>query len=1209
MKILKNHKTRLATASGTLAVVGKTNYFEDLPGALVARGLKRNLISVAKLCKDNGKSYVHNTDGVYEIENKHCKIEKGIKIANLKNNLYEYIENKNSNPIAMHVENPNRKKSLVQLIHERFGHKNVSAILRGIRQGYIKHGGLEQLDDANMKRLMKEATHFTCIACGLGKHKATPARRQNQDPALRVGDITYADACVPVKPYVKTPNGKAITGWMLTVDAKSSYCMTEDICNKGDSGQILYDMLAPLAPALPKHKDHATLRVIVPDQCQELKTNATRRLMNKVGFFITPSASKHRNGLARLDERMRHITEITRVLMLQKTINGKNIPAEEHIFARRHAVEIINRLPINGGKSPYQRFWNKIPDISYMRTFYAPLFVKLYNGKERVKSERYTAVAYIGFYLGMAPGGRGHLVRRPGYTDPFVRHDTCFLEDLPNDIPIRNIIDEEMQKILTRNKPRQYLSLDGYTETIPGWEQIPEEHNFLISESVHPQQKFTESHLKQEKEQNDRHTEGQQDFKLENKHKSMSTPESRETVARRVSFGNSETKSFDTSEVVNQPGSPQQNVADKSPILRTTTKSDDATTHQWSVDKILDHRYEPDGSMSYKVDWTGEFKPTWEPENNCEGCPEVVREYHIKRGPHSHDAHTASQIVYKTPKTYKEATTGPDAEEWKASIQAEYKNMEAHKAWIPAEAKGGEKIINTILGFRNKLDCDGNLEKRKTRLCLDGRHQIEGRDYKESHAPTCPQEIMRLILCLATMALLIVTQFDFDGAFLNANGEEGVVLFMRPPPGYIMPRGYEHCTLLRILKAIYGGKASGYLWYNHLKADLESRGFVECPSAKCLFVRPGSTAEEDPTIIFIHVDDGLIFHNNQEIIDETLNSIDKKLSLTKEDLNWHLGVKMENTKDHLKMSVPSYIDQLSSRFGLSEANPKRTPLNPSTIYEKNTGEKFQCPYQEAIGALIWPSLTCRPDITQAVNLLSRYTSNPSKTHWMGVKRVIAYLKTTKEKGIVYRKPSVKRNLLDVLKNARLVIYSDSDYAGDPDGRRSTSGFAIYLTTELPGSKVPEQPDGCLVDWGSYRQPVTAQSTCEAEMIAGVRAAKRGRYHKKVLDEVLAIALKGKDFMDLLLDTKSRPSSIEVHFPSELTSIIKMDNQAAVTVCKTGNFQKRLKHMDVRYYYLAQEVGAKRVIIKHTPGTTNPADIFTKAVSVDTFTNLIKRLVN
>ena len=115
--------------------------------------------------------------------------------------------------------------------------------------------------------------------------------------------------------------------------------------------------------------------------------------------------------------------------------------------------------------------------------------------------------------------------------------------------------------------------------------------------------------MKQEKGQKEIHAEDQQDSQLENKHKSMSTPESRKKVARRVSFGNSETKSFDSSEVVNQPESLQQNVADTTSILRTTTKSDDATTQQWSVDKIFHHRYEPDGSMPYKVDWTGDYEP------------------------------------------------------------------------------------------------------------------------------------------------------------------------------------------------------------------------------------------------------------------------------------------------------------------------------------------------------------------------------------------------------------------------------------------------------------------------------------------------------------------------------------------------------------------------------------------------------------------------
>jgi len=73
-----------------------------------------------------------------------------------------------------------------------------------------------------------------------------------------------------------------------------------------------------------------------------------------------------------------------------------------------------------------------------------------------------------------------------------------------------------------------------------------------------------------------------------------------------------------------------------------------------------------------------------------------------------------------------------------------------------------------------------------------------------------------------------------------------------------------------------------------------------------------------------------------------------------------------------------------------QVNPAQRLYNyycPSVIWAKNNEAANECPYQQAIGALMWPSCVCRPDITYAVNLLARFTSNPSKEHWTGVKHV------------------------------------------------------------------------------------------------------------------------------------------------------------------------------------------------------------------------------
>jgi hypothetical protein len=191
-------------------------------------------------------------------------------------------------------------------------------------------------------------------------------------------------------------------------------------------------------------------------------------------------------------------------------------------------------------------------------------------------------------------------------------------------------------------------------------------------------------------------------------------------------------------------------------------------------------------------------------------------------------------------------------------------------------------------------------------------------------------------------------------------------------------------------------------------------------------------------------------------------------------------------------------------------------------------------------------------------------------------------------------------LIEALEEGVITGYSDSDYAAAPAEleKRSTTGFVIFWNNTL-------------VHWGSQLQGVTAQSTCEAEVIAANRVAKECQYIRKVIDEITAIIRHGKDFMKHLLNPRRHPSpgiKIPIKSKATLDAFIKVDNQAAVTVMITGDFTQKLKHMQIRYYYLAAEIREGRLHISHVPGIDNPADLFTKFVKRPTFDRLIPKLI-
>ena len=115
-----------------------------------------------------------------------------------------------------------------------------------------------------------------------------------------------------------------------------------------------------------------------------------------------------------------------------------------------------------------------------------------------------------------------------------------------------------------------------------------------------------------------------------------------------------------------------------------------------------------------------------------------------------------------------------------------------------------------------------------------------------------------------------------------------------------------------------------------------------------------------------------------------------------------------------------------------------TPVDVSTKLVKatNNGETIdQQLYQSAIGSSLYLSVSTRPDITYAVSTLARFSWEPTKQHWTAVKRVMWYLKGTVNHGIHYSKKGLQE----------CICYSDADWAGDIDDRRSTSAYLFQIS--------------------------------------------------------------------------------------------------------------------------------------------------------------------
>ena len=141
-------------------------------------------------------------------------------------------------------------------------------------------------------------------------------------------------------------------------------------------------------------------------------------------------------------------------------------------------------------------------------------------------------------------------------------------------------------------------------------------------------------------------------------------------------------------------------------------------------------------------------------------------------------------------------------------------------------------------------------------------------------------------------------------------------------------------------------------------------------------------------------------------------------------------------------------------------------INSKLMKATDEEESFdQQQYQSAIGSLTYLSVSTRPDITYAVGNLAKFSSKPTKVHWMALKYVLHYLKGTMDHGILYKKGE----------STEFVGFSDTDWAGDINDRKSTSGYLFQMS-------------GGAITWRSKKQECVALSTAEAEYVALASAA-------------------------------------------------------------------------------------------------------------------------
>ena len=243
---------------------------------------------------------------------------------------------------------------------------------------------------------------------------------------------------------------------------------------------------------------------------------------------------------------------------------------------------------------------------------------------------------------------------------------------------------------------------------------------------------------------------------------------------------------------------------------------------------------------------------------------------------------------------------------------------------------------------------------------------------------------------------------------------------------------------------------------------------------------------------------------------------------------------------------------------MENCKPVSTPLEPGRKFQQlsSSDELFDVQtYQQAIGCLTYISTATRPDIAAAVGALSQYMSKPSKDRWMGVKRILRYLKGTLKYGLQFSAQEEKPELFG---------YTDADWAGDVDTRRSTSGYVFQI-----GSGT--------VSWSSRKQQTVAKSSTEAEYVALSSATQEAVWLRRLMKDL------GRQM--------------------DAPTTIYEDNQGAIELAKNAKFHNRTKHIDICHHFVRERVVSNEIRVIYCPTEDMIADIMTKGLAKLTFEKL------
>jgi len=365
-------------------------------------------------------------------------------------------------------------------------------------------------------------------------------------------------------------------------------------------------------------------------------------------------------------------------------------------------------------------------------------------------------------------------------------------------------------------------------------------------------------------------------------------------------------------------------------------------------------------------------------------------------------------------------------------------------------------------------------------------------------------------------------------------------------------------TVCKLNRSLYGLKQAPRVWFEKFRSTLLGFKFNQSQYDPSLFLQ---RTPKGIVVLLVYVDDIVVTGSDQDAISRIKHLLHSTFKMKElGHLTYFLGLEVHYHHEGVFLTQQKYIQDLVQLAGLTNATPVDTPMEVNVKYRRDEGDLLDDPtqYRKLVGSLIYVTIT-RPDISFAVHTVSRFMQAPRHFHLSAVQRIIKYLLGTPRRGLFFPVDS----------SIKLQAYSDADWAGCPDTRKSTTGWCMFL------GNAP-------ISWKCKKQDSVSKSSTEAEYRAMSAACSE------------IIWLRG-----LLA---------ELGFSQQQPTPLHADNTSAIQIAANPVYHERTKHIEVDCHSIREAYDRRVINLPHVSTSVQIADIFTKTLTRQRHNFLLGKLM-